>query len=68
MLQMTTKRTTIALDVAKHVEKDFGISMSAQTVRCALKKDSLHSQQKKEALLFDKSVKRHLEFAKVHKY
>ena len=69
MLQVIIGRATIALNVAKHVEQDFGISMSAQTMRCAPKGSNLHSQQmKKKLLLSNNNVKARLKFARIHKY
>ena len=46
VLQLTRGRASTTRDVARHINQDFGISMSVQTVRRALQRSSLSVQQK----------------------
>jgi transposase len=67
VLQLMRGRANTAPDVARHVEQDFGISVSTQTVRHALQRCGLSAQQKKKKpQLFDKNVKVRLDFARVN--
>lgn len=69
VLQVTRGRASIALDVARHVTQNFGISMSTQTVKRALQRSGLSSQQmKKKPHLFYKHVKARLDFARIHEH
>ena len=69
VLQVTTRRVNIALDVARYVKQDCGISVIAQIMRHALKRSGLCVQQKKKKpLLFDKNIKACLEFVRVYKH
>lgn len=56
---MTRGRVSIALDVARHAQHDFGILVNAQIV---------HKKGKKKPHLSDKNVKVCLDFARVHKH
>lgn len=65
VLQMTRERTYIA----PHVEHGFGISVSAQIVRCALWRSVSSLQyKKKKPYLSNKNVKAHFYFVRVYEH
>lgn len=69
VLQLMGGRASNVLDVARHVEEDFGIFVSAQTMRRALQRSGLSAQQKKKnPQLSDKNVKAHLNFARIQEH
>lgn len=65
--QVARARMNIAPHVANHAEHDFGISVSAQTMRHAFQRSVLSSQHKKKiSHIFHKNVKACFDFARVH--
>ena len=59
VLQVMRGGPSITLDVARRVEHDFGISMSAQIVRCAPQRSGLSSQHKKKNHIFLTKMSKH---------
>ena len=69
ILEVTRRKVGIATDACRQLKKDFGVQMSANTVRRALCRHDLSAQVKeKKPQLSRKNIKDHLEFAMVHQH